>query len=110
MKLKDITGMRSGMVVALNFSHKEGKFHYWDCRCDCGNMTKIRKNNFLQQKVKSCGCKQNPIAKKLDANREIIRQMRAEKKQAVEIAEYLGVKPSAINVYISRCNCNGIFL
>lgn len=55
-RCKDITGMRSGMVKAISFSHAS-RMAYWNCVCDCGNTCLCRASDIISQKTKSCGCK-----------------------------------------------------
>lgn len=60
--IKDITGMRSGRLVALKIDEnvqKEGT--YWVCQCDCGNLKTVRGDHIRQQRVKSCGCFQREM-------------------------------------------------
>lgn len=52
----DITGKRFGRLIAINWSHKKGKFSYWNCKCDCGNEKTIQLTNLTQGKTTSCGC------------------------------------------------------
>ena len=55
----DITGKRFGRLTVLGLSHIDGRRRsIWLCRCDCGNIVKLRKDHFAYQKSKqkSCGC------------------------------------------------------
>ena len=49
---KDITGLRSGRLVAVE---KVGSTSYggclWKCQCDCGNSHEVETSNFLKGKV-----------------------------------------------------------
>jgi len=47
----DITGLRSGMLVALYKKDKK-----WVCQCDCGNLTSVYAGHFKAGSVTSCGC------------------------------------------------------
>lgn len=62
-KIKDITGMRSGKLVAVHpvnpenrFGDKNRKQILWECKCDCGNISIQRTSRILGQERKSCGC------------------------------------------------------
>lgn len=59
---KDITGVRFGRLVAIDFSHmdKHGG-SVWLCRCDCGTEKAVRGNSLLMGAVLSCGCLQREI-------------------------------------------------
>lgn len=63
----DLTGQRFGKLVVLkeNPVRKNGKV-YWDCQCDCGNLTTVRGACLTKGETKSCGCytqKPNEIGK-----------------------------------------------
>lgn len=51
----DLTGMRYGKLTAISPTRHNGARH-WECKCDCGNYTKVRTNNLTSGKVCSCGC------------------------------------------------------
>ena len=53
----DITGRRYGMLVAVRETQqKKGTSHVWECICDCGNTTYVRKGHLGYGTTKSCGC------------------------------------------------------
>ncbi len=35
----DISGKRFGKLVVIDYSHRENGRHFWNCLCDCGNMS-----------------------------------------------------------------------
>lgn len=56
---KDRTGVISGYLRVINYSHTVGKEAYWNCYCDpelggCGKHKKLRAHEL--GKTKSCGC------------------------------------------------------
>lgn len=54
---KDLTGMRSGRLVALEPTEQRKKNEVvWKCQCDCGNIHYVPTSLFTSQKVQSCGC------------------------------------------------------
>ena len=62
-KLIDITGRKYHRLTVLKFSHmeyrKNGKSRsVWECKCDCGNIILLRKDQFIYSysHYKSCGC------------------------------------------------------
>lgn len=62
-KIKDITGLRSGHLVAIQpvnppnrYGDSKRKVILWECRCDCGEMTIQRTSRIIGRTVKSCGC------------------------------------------------------
>lgn len=55
---KDLTGMRSGRLVALKPSTErtKGKNIIWECLCDCGNTSLVSSGALLSRGTRSCGC------------------------------------------------------
>ena len=49
---EDMTGQRFGKLVVLG----RAGYGYWSCRCDCGNIKKIKGDTLRKGKAKSCGC------------------------------------------------------
>lgn len=57
MHLVDLTGKRFGKLTAINSHYdKEKKVTFWECKCDCGNVTFVRANSLVHERTKSCGC------------------------------------------------------
>jgi hypothetical protein len=54
---KDITGLRSGKLVAVRATDKRssGKV-VWECKCDCGNIAYVQSTKLIHKNSKSCGC------------------------------------------------------
>ncbi len=63
--VKDISGIRVGMLVVKKFSHIQNHRAVWLCDCDCGTKMVPKYGNLLTRKnpTKSCGCLQKNIAK-----------------------------------------------
>lgn len=59
--LKEITGLRSGKLVALSRldERSKHKFVMWECLCDCGKKTVCSTSQITRQTKKSCGCMRN---------------------------------------------------
>lgn len=56
-KVVDMTGKRTGMlVVERQDGHDNFGQAIWLCRCDCGNLTRVRGGALRKNAVKSCGC------------------------------------------------------
>lgn len=57
MKRLNLEGQRFGKLTVLNaLSEKIGGRVFWNCKCDCGNITKVSTNNLRSGAVRSCGC------------------------------------------------------
>ena len=54
--LKDISGMRFGRVVVLDYAGNiKGRAH-WNCLCDCGNTAILKSKSLVNGDTRSCGC------------------------------------------------------
>lgn len=52
----DLTGLRSGKLVAIEYAESRNDGRYWKCKCDCGNETLVRATRIKNNIIKSCGC------------------------------------------------------
>jgi hypothetical protein len=55
-KLLDLTGMRFGRLVAVEYLGREHHSSVWRCLCDCGNETKTQSGALKNKTIMSCGC------------------------------------------------------
>lgn len=58
-KIKDIKGLRSGRIVAINPTKdrdKDSGSVIWECKCDCGNTKYVAEYSLSKKSVRSCGC------------------------------------------------------
>ena len=60
-KFEDLTGRTFNRLTIINRAESRrqscGKLvTYWNCKCDCGNMTQVRGCDLKEGKIKSCGC------------------------------------------------------
>lgn len=58
----DITGMRYGRLIALEFVRRRHGHSYWKLKCDCGRETIVSRRNLLSLNTQSCGCLQRELA------------------------------------------------
>ena len=57
MKMRDLTGMRFGRLVAICPSGTtRWKNIKWRCLCDCGNETTVASGKLIRGTTQSCGC------------------------------------------------------
>lgn len=67
-KIIDLTGLRFGKLVVLNFAGQDNYSHVkWKCVCDCGNIVEVVSGN-LREGTLSCGCFSKEVAKKRMTN------------------------------------------
>lgn len=56
-RFEDLTGQKFGRVTVLGFAGIDDKsITFWYCRCDCGNITKVRAGGLKIGDSISCGC------------------------------------------------------
>jgi len=55
---KDHTGQRFGQLIIVRLMPERNKHGHtvWECKCDCGNITRVDSNNLIRGHTKSCGC------------------------------------------------------
>ena len=64
-KMVDHTGKRYGRLLVIGHSHKNNhKEHVWECLCDCGNITSVRRGGLTSGDTRSCGCLKSEVTKK----------------------------------------------
>lgn len=56
--MKDITGLRSGKLVAIKPTDKRSSNQgiIWLCQCDCGNISYVPARKIISKSIQSCGC------------------------------------------------------
>lgn len=54
--IKDLTGLKLGLLTAEKIVYAKNGKNYWLCKCDCGNTKEIRAASLLNGSSKSCGC------------------------------------------------------
>ena len=61
-----IIGEKINLLTPL-YKIKKGRYIYWVCECDCGNITEVADGNLKAGAVKSCGClRRAPSSHRLD--------------------------------------------
>ena len=64
VEMEDLTGRRFGKLIVVSFNgrsqSKGGVWRYfWNCRCDCGNTTIVKRPHLISGNQISCGCMLN---------------------------------------------------
>lgn len=95
---RDITGVRSGKVVAIERSSliRRGSV-LWECRCDCGKVFYTEGYKIAKGRVRSCGCARYAKKKELTGQRfgHLTALERLEEKKGKDTS-YL---------WLCRCDC-----
>lgn len=63
--IKDITGVRSGSLVAKRLAYKKNRDAYWHCDCDCGGTKIVKSADISSNSIVSCGCRAHKQAEDL---------------------------------------------
>lgn len=61
---ENLIGLKFNKLTVIEFFKRENNRTYWLCKCECGNIIKIRADSLKSGKVFSCGC----YAKKIHSN------------------------------------------
>jgi hypothetical protein len=73
---KDVTGMRFGSLVCIEYVGRTANYDsLYSCRCDCGQMSKARRNDLVSNKTRSCGCGQGKFTHGLSRRKGIKRKL-----------------------------------
>lgn len=54
--IRNLTGQNFGRLKVTKYSGKEGRRHFWECQCDCGEIREVRSDHLLSGHTTSCGC------------------------------------------------------
>lgn len=110
----DLTGQRFGRLVVVSRAENsdDGEVRY-NCRCDCGSNTVVRKRNMVRGATKSCGCLRQELGmnpKPIDetpTRDALYEQYHKRKKSTRELGEMYGVNAQTITRWLRK---NGIQL
>lgn len=53
--VEDITGLKSGKLIAIKFDKIKNKKTFWICKCECGNFHTVSSGHLKNKDIKSCG-------------------------------------------------------
>lgn len=94
---QDITGMRSGLVTAVEPTGERRNGNViWRCRCDCGRELYAEAYKITRQRVKSCGCVRGQKRRKELAGQRFGR---------LTVVQRLDEKRGSNYVWLCRCDC-----
>jgi hypothetical protein len=72
MPFTDLTGKTFGRLSVLSRTDNEPSGGVrWLCKCDCGNIKKVKGQNLRERRIISCGCWKAELQAKLVAQRSI---------------------------------------
>ena len=94
---KDITGLRSGMAVAIEKTDRKRKgVTLWRCKCDCGKEFFTEAGKIRSGKVQSCGCLRNI---------KRIKDISGQKYGKLTAIRRLDEKSGTSFLWLCRCDC-----
>lgn len=73
-KYTELSGKRFGKLLVLcriNRTEDGDNAPIWECKCDCGNMTKVKSGNLMNGKTNSCGCIRRKNTSELGRSRRV---------------------------------------
>ena len=97
----DIIGNRYGMLTVMRYLGRTNKQHYYECQCDCGNITKVRRTHLFSD-TRSCGCQ--------SAFRADWRDIIGKRYDKLVVKQYLGYayidgSGRKCSAYLCECDC-----
>lgn len=92
MGIIDLTGQRYGMLTVIRDLGTINKTHYWECQCDCGNITKVSVNDLrrdlygdkTRHGTYSCGCLSKSVGEKKVKTQLELLQIKFEREKTFE--------------------------
>src|SRR6185437_6387943 len=60
-ELVGMVGRRFGRLTVLRRSPNRNRLVYWECQCDCGQLTVVRGTHLRGGRTQSCGCLNSEI-------------------------------------------------
>lgn len=96
-RIKDLTGVRSGKLVALERTDQKRKgTTLWKCQCDCGKIILTEGYKIAGEKIKSCGCSRKGHG---------IKDLTGMKFGNLTAVQRLEEKKDSCYLWICRCDC-----
>ncbi len=106
---KDITGMRSGRLVAVRPTDKRRGNNgvVWECQCDCGRTHYTMAYRISNKSVKSCGCATREQAKKTATKLGLLKKkdITGQVFGRLTALACTGKKSRSDYIWRFRCNC-----
>ena len=96
----DITGQRFGRLTAIEFSHKEGRRHYWVFMCDCGTKKAILKASVMNNRTTSCGCYNREKTSKM-----VVKDISNQRYDMLVAIEAIGKDRHGLVLWRCQCDC-----
>ena len=115
-KIRDLTNERFGRLIPFRINKEKSKKigrTVWDCKCDCGNIVSVRRDNLVSGTATSCGCykRESTIQRCTKHNElELFPELGFGRCYYDNSDEYFKFSLEDIDIVRSQCwhkNCNG---
>lgn len=98
MKNIDLAGQKFERLTVIKLLEIKNGAKYWECLCDCGNLTRVSTSRLIRGKTKSCGCLRDEKAS--DTKIDLLNQMFGTL-LVIDYAENIGT----YTAWLCRCDC-----
>lgn len=98
--MRDLTGMKFGLLTAKEIVGKKGTQYLWRCECECGGEKIVPGRSLVNQHTRSCGC----LVKNIREN-SIKKGDRWGRLVALESAGIEVVRGQRRAIWVFRCDC-----
>lgn len=102
-RIKDITGMRFGMLVVEEFLYTKKAKSYWRCKCDCGGVKVADSGHLMQGCYNSCGCLH--VENMRQSKFKDLTNKRFGKLTALEVVFKKSTKGNNLTYWKCKCDC-----
>lgn len=68
---KDLSRLKFGRLTVISRTDNKKEDVVWNCKCDCGNIVKVRGHHLKQGKTVSCGCFHKEITKEIHTTHDM---------------------------------------
>lgn len=103
MRVKDLSGTRSGRLTVLREAQRDSRgLVQWICLCDCGNEVVVRALS-LKGQTRSCGCLQKERARQVGAS--TAKDRTGEKTGRLLILRRADARIAGRTAYVCKCDC-----
>lgn len=98
-KLIDMRGMKFGRLTVLEKAPSTGGQAEWICKCDCGNIKKVKGGHLRNGVIQSCGC----LNKELTSKARTV-DLLGKRFGKLTVMEYAGSKKGRA-MWKCKCDC-----
>lgn len=101
--INDIIGKQFNKLTVLKYAEYSNGCHYYICKCECGNISRVERRNLIRGSTKSCGCLRK--CKKTAMKTQDIINMRFGK---LVVIDYIGNNCYGGRIFRCKCDCGNI--